>query len=128
MACVVYYTATKQTYRYISKIDDKHRKVELHTDKETPIIGEPFILVLPSYEPNVNPELYYMLEDFLEDGDNLDMCVGIFSGGNRNFAQLFGITANEIAKDYGLEILHRFEFQGEKRDVEKLEGELEKIG
>lgn len=127
MATVVYYSQTGQTRKFVNKVAG-HDKVEITPDKCSMDIGEPFLLVMPSYESHVHPVVIDTASDFLETGDNVTHCKGIYGGGNRNFAQLFCITAKELSEEYGIPVLHEFEFQGSKIDVEKLQGGLDKIG
>ena len=52
---------------------------------------------------------------------------GLFGVGNRNFAELFCVTAKTLSKEYEIPLLHTFEFQGSPLDVKKMEEELLKI-
>lgn len=83
-------------------------------------INNDYIIVIPSYEKQVFPEIYDTLEDFFETEDNIKNCKGIFSSGNRNFMNLFGVTAKYFANKYNLHIEHYFEFQGNKNDINKM--------
>lgn len=126
MAGVVYYSVSGKTRRFVSRISDKHNVIELGYD---PFIQmtEPFICVVPSYEQHVFPDVYDSFEDFFMTGNNVGLCKGLFAAGNRNFAELFGVTANELRDEFGLDILHYFEFQGSDYDLEKIEKELDNI-
>ena len=126
MAGVVYYSVSSKTRRFVSRISDKHNVIELGYD---PFIQmtEPFICVVPSYEQHVFPDVYDSFEDFFMTGNNVSLCKGLFAAGNRNFAELFGVTANELRDEFGLDILHYFEFQGSDYDLEKIEKELDNI-
>ncbi len=126
MASVVYYSLTGQTRRFVNKLDGVE-KYELSADKEAIAMSDPFIMVIPSYESHVYGDVIETAEEFLEYGDNAKLCKGLFGGGNRNFAQLFGITAKELSEEFDIPFLHGFEFQGSAYDVEKLTEELEKI-
>lgn len=127
MAAVVFYSQTGQTRKFVQKLSTV-KTVEITPDQYDLKVGEPFILIMPSYEAHVHPVVIDTAADFLETADNLFNCKGLFGGGNRNFAQLFGITARTLSKEYGIPVLHEFEFQGSPFDVKKLEEELEKIG
>ena len=126
MAKIVFYSQTGQTKKYVRKLTT-YEPVELTPDSFDREMTEPFILVIPSYEEHVHPIVLDTAELFLETGNNLEYCKGIFGGGNRNFAQLFCVTAKTLSKTYGLPLLHEFEFQGSALDVEKLKKELEKF-
>lgn len=126
MAKIVYYSETNQTKKFVHKIKEYDSVRITPRDYEIEM-DEPYILVMPSYEPNVHPIVIDTAEDFLEVGDNEELCKGLFGGGNRNFAELFGVTARTLSEEYGIPILHEFEFQGSEYDVNKLEEELESI-
>jgi len=123
MAQIVFYSQTGQTKRFVDKIDVNHQ-IEITMSYFDVEMTEPFILVMPSYEPNVHPVVIDTAADFLETADNITYCKGLFGGGNRNFGKLFGITARTLAEEYDIPMLHTFEFQGSSLDVKKMEEEL----
>jgi len=123
MAKIVYYSQTGQTRKFVEKISHTE-KIEISPNHFEIEMSEPFILVMPSYETNVHPIVIDTAADFLETADNISYCKGLFGGGNRNFAELFCITAKTLSKEYDLPMLHAFEFQGSPLDVKKLEEEL----
>lgn len=127
MAKVVYYSQTGQTRKFVNKLEG-YESLEITPDKCEVTMDEPFLLVMPSYESHVHPVVIDTACHFLETGNNIELCKGLFGGGNRNFAQLFCVTARELAKEYGIPVLHEFEFQGSKTDVEQLKGGMDKIG
>ena len=120
---LVYYTKTGNTKRFVDKISG-YESIELSPIDPFITLNEPYILVIPSYEPNVLPEIYETLVDFFEINDNVVLCAGTFSGGNLNFNDKFGVTARWIKKKYNIPIIHMFEFQGGNRDVAELEKHL----
>lgn len=120
---LVYYTKTGNTKRFVNKING-YESIELSPIDPFITLNEPYILVIPSYEPNVLPEIYETLVDFFEINDNVVLCAGTFSGGNLNFNDKFGVTARWIKKKYNIPIIHMFEFQGGNRDVAELEKHL----
>lgn len=126
MASIVFFSQTGQTKKYVAKVKG-YQTIELTTTDYEIEMTEPFILVMPSYEANVHPIVIDTAADFLETADNLTYCKGLFGGGNRNFANLFCITAKTLSKEYDIPLLHEFEFQGSPLDVKKLEEVLNKI-
>jgi len=123
MAKIVYFSETGQTRKFVEKVPNvEHIEIAInHFDIE---MTEPFILVMPSYETNVHPIVIDTASDFLETADNERHCKGLFGGGNRNFAELFCITAKTLAEEYDIPLLHTFEFQGSPLDIKKMEEEL----
>ncbi|OYQ67373.1 class Ib ribonucleoside-diphosphate reductase assembly flavoprotein NrdI [Aerococcus sp. 1KP-2016] len=126
MACIVYYSLTGQTRKFVNKVTG-FDKYEISSDKEAIEMSEPFIMVIPSYESHVYGDVIETAEEFLECGDNAQLCKGFFGGGNRNFAQLFCVTVKELSALFDVPVLHGFEFQGSPLDVAKLTKELEEI-
>lgn len=120
---LVYYTKTGNTRRFVDKING-YESIELSPIDPFITLNKPYILVIPSYEPNVLPEIYETLVDFFETNDNVVLCAGTFSGGNLNFNDKFGITAKWVKKKYNIPIIRMFEFQGGDRDVAELEKQL----
>lgn len=126
MAKIAYFSQTGQTRKFVEKIS-KAETIEFTPEDFEIEMTEPFILVMPSYETNVHPIVIDTAADFLETADNLSYCKGLFGGGNRNFAELFCVTAKTLSKEYEIPLLHTFEFQGTPLDVKKIEEELLKI-
>ncbi len=126
MAKIIYYSQTGQTKKFVEKIKNIE-SVEITPDHFEIEMTEAFILVMPSYETNVHPIVIDTAADFLETADNLSYCQGLFGCGNRNFAELFCITAKTLAEEYDIPLLHTLEFQGSPLDVQKLEEELLQI-
>ena len=126
MTKIVYFSQTGQTRKFVQKIES-YKNLEITINAYEIEVDEPFILVMPSYEANVHPIVIDTAADFLETAQNLSYCKGLVGGGNRNFAELFCITAKTLAKEYDLPLLHMFEFQGTPLDVNKLTKELHKI-
>lgn len=124
---VFYSFSTQNTKRFANRV--KHEStIEITESNPFIKVDNPFIIVIPSYEPHVFPEIYDIFEDFFETGDNIENCKGIFASGNRNFMSLFGITGKTFSKKYNIPILHEFEFQGDRFDINKIKEELKKIG
>lgn len=119
---VVYFSLTGQTRKFVQKLDGVDI-IEINTINPYQVMDRPYILVVPTYETEVTEPVI----EFIETGDNRQLCQGVFGGGNRNFAQLFCFTAKDIARDYQLPLLHLFEFQGSEFDVDRLKEELNRI-
>ena len=126
MTKTVFYSQTGQTKKFVNKIEG-YEKIEITPDHFEIEMTESFILVMPSYETNVHPIVIDTAADFLETANNINYCKGLFGGGNRNFGELFCITAKTLSEEYEIPMLHAFEFQGSPLDVKKMEEELLKI-
>lgn len=122
MAMVAYFTLTGQTKKFIDKVA-ANETYQIEADNPFYAVDQPFILVIPTYVPEMMTPVF----DFLETKNNIDLCQGIYAGGNRNFADLFCFTAYDIEKEYDIPVLHTFEFQGSSNDVDQLREELTRI-
>ncbi|WP_027108377.1 class Ib ribonucleoside-diphosphate reductase assembly flavoprotein NrdI [Lacticigenium naphthae] len=115
MPAIVYFSITGQTKRFVTKIPNAE-VIEIEPQDPFIEMDRTYILVVPTYvEEMIEPVL-----DFLETGKNSEYCLGTFGSGNRNFAQLFCFTVDEIDKKYGIPVLHKFEFQGTPADIKKI--------
>ena len=122
MPKLAYFSVTGQTRRFIAKLPHIE-SVEITVTNPFIKMDEPFILVVPTYVSEVTEPV----NDFLETGENARLCLGLFGGGNRNFADLYCFTVHDLEQQYGLPVLHEFEFQGSDYDVQKLESELDRM-
>lgn len=118
---LVYMSLTGQTKKFINKFE--YPNLELNPTNPFQEVKEDFILVAPTYEKEVTDILW----DFMGTGANASYCKGVLGGGNRNFAELYCFTAKDIAEDFNVPLLHMFEFQGSKNDVQKLREEVARI-
>ena len=114
---------TGQTVKFVDKLGmHSHRLVN---DNDIYPIKEDYILILPTYN---HPESLDIVEKFIDTEDNKHFLKGVVGSGNRNFNDLFCISAKHIVKKYEVPLLHCFEFQGQERDVEIVRNEVEKLG
>lgn len=111
MIKIVYFSLTGQTRRFIKKVDLP--AYEITTETSLHEINEPYLLVVPTYEPDV----LIVVDDFLKYKSNAQNIRGVAGGGNRNFADLFIYTAKNIAKEYQIPLVFAFEFNGTTEDV-----------
>ena len=111
---IIYMSVIGNTRRFVEKLEmDSLELSEVNAFSE---IDENFIMIAPTYAI----EMTDILNDFLETGDNLSYCQGVIGAGNRNFSELYCFTAEDIALDYDVPLLYRFEFQGSDNDVKKV--------
>lgn len=105
---IAYFSVTGQVRRFVKKLDLPSFEI---TDFSQSDVDDSFILVVPTYEPDIT----YPADEFLEDYS--DKCCGILGSGNRNFGDEFVYTAKDLAKKYNLPMLYSFEFNGTQEDV-----------
>lgn len=117
---VVYLSVTGNTEYFVQQTNLDLVRLELN---EYQVVSEPYVLVVPSYEEHVMPEVIDTFRDFLGNEENLKNCIGIFASGNVNFGErLFCVTGKTIAREFNVPLLHTFELMGSKTDIEKLVG------
>lgn len=115
---VVFHTLTGQTKRFIQKLDlPSEAIVELSPVGQSPLLSEPFILILPTYNDSID-----FVEDFLVE--NQTFCRGIIGIGNRNFGTDFCREARELSQEYHLPLLYELEFNGTEADINTVKGIL----
>jgi len=119
---IVFFTLTGQTRKFVEKLNMD--VLELNPADPFIEISESFIIVTPTYDKEVTE----VWDDFLETGENRKWLRGVAGGGNINFGQLYVFTAKDIARDYCVPLLHRFEFQGNDEDVVKLKKAVKDLG
>ncbi len=119
---VVFMSLTGQTRKFVNKLG--FETMELTAGNPFQKMEEPFIIVTPTYDKEVTD----ILTDFIETDQNRAYFKGVAGGGNLNFRKLFGFTAKDLAHDYGVPLLHLFEFQGNEKDIQILKEKVTELG
>lgn len=120
---IVYFSVTGQTRRFIKKLNfnDTYEIDPIDPEFE---VGEPFVLVVPTYEKEITEPV----TDFLYFSTNREMLQGVAGTGNRNFAELFIFTAKDLAAEFKVPLLYAFEFNGTSKDVTNFEKAVNELG
>ncbi|RLK62414.1 class Ib ribonucleoside-diphosphate reductase assembly flavoprotein NrdI [Atopobacter sp. AH10] len=119
---LVYMSLTGQTRKFVQKFD--WPSIEITMENAFSIeVKEDYLLIVPTYANEVTE----IVNDFLETGNNQAYCRGVCGGGNRNFNELFCFTAKDISEDYGVPLVHCFEFQGSDFDVETVKEKVKEL-
>ena len=119
---VVFMSLTGQTRKFVNKLG--FETMELTAGNPFQKMEEPFIIVAPTYDKEVTD----ILVDFIETDRNRSYFKGVAGGGNLNFGKLFGFTAKDLSRDYGVPLLHLFEFQGNEKDIQILKEKVTELG
>lgn len=106
---IAYFSVTGQVKRFTKKLSLSSFDISEHPDTD-----EKFILVVPTYEP----EITFPADDFM--ADNYQNCLGILGSGNRNFGHDFVYTAKDLSKKYKVPLLYSFEFNGTEEDIQNV--------
>ena len=121
---LVYFSnVSGNTKRFIDKLDLPNTAIPLYTREETPVMDEPFILVMPSYGTgNEKRAVPPQVIKFLNVEQNRGHLIGIIGCGNRNFGAYYQIGARIVERKTGKPILYTLEIFGTPEDVETVKG------
>ena len=105
---VVYASKTGNVKRFVGKtgLDSLQISKEL-------IINEKYVLVTYTTGFGAVPE---EVSAFLKK--NSKSLVGVVASGNRNWGDMFGASADEISKQYGVPVLMKFEMSGTNKELD----------
>lgn len=119
---VVYLSLTGKTRQFVNKLGWE----SIEISKKNPILEmkEPYIVITPTYGEQV-AHFFYEYIDFEE---NRNLLMGVAGSGNRNFNTSYCSNSKELAKKYGVPLLHCFENQGTDKDVQILKEKVREIG
>ncbi len=106
---VVYMTLTGNVRNFVGKLNTTD-PLEIVSGDET--IEEEFLLV--SFSPDAG-EIPYEIEDFMDE--HKDLCKGVAVSGDKAYGDDYTLVAETISEQYGVPIVHRFEFDGTDEDV-----------
>lgn len=107
---VVYMTLTGNVRNFVGKLGTVD-PLEITTGDET--IDEDFLLV--SFSPDAG-EIPYEIEDFMDE--HKELCKGVAVSGDKAYGDDYTLVAETISEEYGVPIVHRFEFDGTAEDVQ----------
>lgn len=98
----------------ITEIDSGWEKLE-----------SPYILITPTYKYGSVPE---EVEDFLETPENARNIIAVISSGNTNWGRAnYAMAGSKISESLRVPWLHKFEMQGNSKDLKRIAEEIIKI-
>lgn len=119
---LVYMSLTGNVISFVNRVGME--SVELTPVNPLIEINEDFIIVLPTYENELNDDV----SEFIEYKNNSDYLVGFASSGNLNFGDdLYCINARQLSEIYEKPVLFKFEYEGTEKEIERFKKEVEKI-
>lgn len=107
---IVYMSLTGNVRSFVGKLGSDN-VLEIINGDET--VDEDFLLV--THSPDAG-EIPYEVEDFMEE--HADFCKGVAASGDRAYGDDYTMVAETISEEYGVPIVHRFEFDGTDEDVQ----------
>lgn len=117
---IVYYSQTGNVKRFIKKLNWSDSVTMLVDGSER--VNEDFILITGTTQFGQTPET---VQTFLEQNNQYIKAVA--ASGNRNWGDLFAKAADNIAKQYNVPILVKFELSGFSKDVDLFKAGVEQI-
>ncbi|RCL02698.1 MAG: protein involved in ribonucleotide reduction [Candidatus Tokpelaia sp. JSC188] len=117
MSLVVYYSsATGNTHSFVDRLGVRALRIE--SKGESPILDEPYILVIPTYSDNEGRDAVpKAVVHFLNYPENRALIRAVIAGGNRNFGAMYALSGSVIAQKCQVPCLYCFELRGTDDDV-----------
>ena len=116
---VVYYSSgSEYTHKFVNKLDHPGLRLPLLTKEPTPIVGEPFVLITPTYGAGKNRgAVPKQVVKFLNVEENRNRLVGVIGAGNTNFGEAYCAAGDIIAAKCKVPYLYRYELMGTPEDT-----------
>ncbi|ODT81698.1 MAG: ribonucleotide reductase assembly protein NrdI [Pelagibacterium sp. SCN 64-44] len=129
MGGLVYYSSTSEnTHRFVEKLGVKATRLPVDAGSEPPEVGEPFVLVLPTYGGGAGKgAVPKPVIRFLNNEANRRLIRGVIAAGNTNFGTGYCIAGDIVAQKCAVPLLYRFELLGTDEDVANVRQGLERF-
>jgi protein involved in ribonucleotide reduction len=125
---IVYFSSTtRNTDRFVRKLDIPSARIPLRRGDEPVTVDEPYVLICPTYgggasitgdESRPVPK---QVVRFLNDDHNRSLLRGVIASGNLNFGEDFCRAGDIIAAKCQVPYLYRFELMGTPHDVSRVQ-------
>lgn len=126
MLIVYFSSTTRNTDRFVQKLELPAARIPLRRSDEPLVVDEPFVLVCPTYGGGASitgddsrPVPKQVIR-FLNDPGNRALLRGVIASGNLNFGKDFCRSGDVIAAKCGVPYLYRFELMGTPDDVTRV--------
>lgn len=124
MLVVYFSSATRNTARFIEKLDLPSERIPLHKTDPPLLVHEPYVLICPTYgggasisgATNTRPVPPQVIR-FLNNPHNRSLIRAVIASGNSNFGVDFGRAGDVIAAKCSVPYVYRFELMGMPEDV-----------
>lgn len=117
---IVYYSQTGNVKRFIKRLNWNDDVIDLTTYND--MIQDDFIIVTGTTNFGQTPEI---VETFLQQ--NNAHLKAVAASGNRNWGDLFAKAADNIAEQYNVPILVKFELSGFNKDIDSFKAGVEQL-
>lgn len=127
MTELIYFSSVSgNTHRFVEKLGRPAQRIPLHTNEETILATEPYVLVVPTYGGGEGRgAVPKQVIKFLNVPHNRELLRGVIAGGNTNFGKAYGLAADIISAKCRVPALYRFELFGTPDDVEAVNSGLD---
>lgn len=93
-----------------------------------PVQHRPYVLVVSTYADVLGENATHIdVEKFLSRASNVANLAGVVAGGNRNFGKMFALSGRNIARRFGVPLLHEFELTGAPEDAVIVQDEFARL-
>ena len=131
---IVYFSSTtRNTERFVQKLDIPAARIPLRRADAPLTVDEPFVLVCPTYGGgasstggNSRPVPKQVIQ-FLNDPSNRELLRGVIAAGNINFGEDFCKAGDIISAKCQVPHMYKFELFGTPRDVQRVHDGLEEF-
>ncbi|MDK1672792.1 class Ib ribonucleoside-diphosphate reductase assembly flavoprotein NrdI [Staphylococcus saprophyticus] len=121
---IVYFTKTRQTEAFVNKFKDLISNSIIKIEDGL-VMDNPYILLTSTYGFGNVPE---EVEEFLKLEKNKQQLIAVMSSGNKNWgSERFANSGNIISKQFGVDLIGKYEQAGTQKDVEKLVSYIENL-
>jgi protein involved in ribonucleotide reduction len=132
---LVYFSSVSEnTKRFVDKLGIEAARIPLTRNEAPLIVDAPYVLVVPTYGGEVNPEtgkidnaVPKQVIKFLNEEKNRGLIRGVISAGNRNFGEAYCAAGSIIGGKCKVPVLYRFELMGTIDDVEQVQEGLKEF-
>lgn len=131
-AHLVYFSSvSNNTHRFVEKLElpeEETARLPLHTQEDTVLAEEPFVLVLPTYGGGGGKgSVPKQVIKFLNVEANRTLIRGVIGAGNTNFSDSYCVAGDIVARKCSVPHLYRFELMGTQDDVSRVHRGLEEF-
>ncbi|MFV0289126.1 MAG: class Ib ribonucleoside-diphosphate reductase assembly flavoprotein NrdI [Mycoplasmatales bacterium] len=109
---IVYISLTGNVESFVDNLSLEAIEIISGTEE----VDDDFIVITNTVD---HGEIDFALEDFLDD--NVEKIKGVAASGNHGYDPDFAVSADTIAKQYNVPIIHKFEDEGTEEDVKIVE-------
>ena len=123
---IIYFSsATGNTARFVARLGLPAARLPMRGDGLMPQPVRPYVLICPTYaDGEGRGAVPKAVIRFLNDPVRRGWIRGVIGAGNRNFGQMYGLSARVIAEKCAVPVLYKFELAGTDTDIDRVRAGL----